>query len=615
MTYLPHGTTVATNAMLEREGVPTGVITTAGFEDVIKIGREKRDDVYDTSPEKPPTFTERRHRFGVPERIGPEGTVHEPLDEAAVREAGKRLAGMVDSVAVSFLHAYQNDAHERTAREILESETDLSVSISSAVQPEIREYERTLTTVVDAYVAPKVADYVDRLRSGLDDLGIKAILYLMQANGGVTTVESVRSGGVRLINSGPAGGVHGIATYATDAGFNDVVALNVGGTSADACLVEDGEVATTTEGEIDGIPLLFRQLDVRTVGAGGGSVAWLDGSDTIKVGPKSAGARPGPACYGHGGDRPTMTDAALLLGYLDPGSFLGGEMRLDTDAAEAVLEPLADAVGTGLVDLADGVLEIGTTNVSQAIRLVSVERGRDPREFVLACYGGAGPLFATRVADHLDVDRVYVPPASGVLSAAGLLTADTELDFARSVPTVLGPNATDRIAETVADLRADAAAALDNGFDGTLSAETRYAGQTFTLDVTLPDGDVDADWVAAAERTFHRTYESVYGEAMRDQDVEVVTWHLRAVKSTRKFSPRTTAVGGSLSRANRGARPAYDGDGFVDHDVYDRDALPAQATFRGPAIVEETNSTTVLGGDWRVLVDDTGGMVLERMDD
>jgi N-methylhydantoinase A len=609
---LSHGTTVATNALIERDGVPTGLITTEGFRDVTAIGREDRANVYDLSPPKTPTFTERRNRYGVAQRTSETGERLDPLDEAAVCEAADALADSdVESVAVSLLHAYQDATDERRVRDILADRTDLGVSLSSDVMPEIREYERTLSTVINAYVGPIVTDYVAALEDRLGDAGVETTLHLMQANGGVVTPSQLGGRALRLINSGPAAGVIGARHAAREAGIENVITLDMGGTSADACLVRDGDMETTTEGELGEIPLHFPQVDVRAVGAGGGSIAWLDPADVLKVGPESAGADPGPACYGRGGTDPTVTDAAVLLGYLDPDYFLGGEMQLDVAAAEAAVDELAAVLDRSRVELADGILDIAATNMRQAIRLVTVEKGYDPRDFALVCYGGAGPLFATRLARELGLDRSVVPPAPGVLSATGLLTADKQCSVSRTRLLELDAAGRDRIAALFADLESEGREIVSAAESIHRSVDLRYAGQTSKLTIPFPDGAVDADAIATVAERFHDRYRDIYGHATPDEPVEAVTWRLRAVEPTATVEQRAPTTAESLADARKGSRDAFADGEFRPHAVYDRQRLPPGATFEGPAIVEEAESTAILGPDSEARVTDSGAIVVD----
>lgn len=610
--HLSHGTTVATNALLEQEGARTGLVTTEGFRDVIAIGREKRSEIYNLAAGTPPTFTERRNRHGVTGRMSADGRELTPLDEEEVSAALDSLedAG-VDSVAVSLLHAYANDDHERRVAE-LAAERDFSVTRSSEVMSEIKEYERTLSTVINAYVGPIVDGYVDTLSDNIRDQGISPTLHLMQANGGVATPETIPGRQLRLINSGPAAGVLGAKQLAAASGVENLITLDMGGTSTDTCLVHDGEIETTTEGEIEGIPLLFQQIDVRSIGAGGGSIAWVDRSGTIKVGPKSAGAQPGPACYGRGGTAPTVTDAALLLGYLDPDYFLGGEMGLDVEAAEAAMERVADRLGMGRLELADGIVEIVTTNMTRGIRLVTVENGHDPREFALVCFGGAGPMFASKLADELDIEQVIVPRAPGVLSTIGLVTADRRFNFSRSDPIVLDPSNASEINDVYTNLEERARRVADAGATLRRQADVRYLGQTFELTVDAPAESGGTETIAALRERFLDRYEAIYGQVNRDDPVEAVTWRLEAVDETPPIDLETPEVNAGVGEATKGARDAYVDGEFVEHTVYDRSCLPIGDAFQGPAIVEEPQSTTLVGRDAEFSVDKVGNLQIKR---
>lgn len=614
ITHLSHGTTVATNTMLEQTGATTGLITTEGFRDVLAIGRENRTDLYNFSPEKNPTFVDRRFRIGVPERVGPEGEVVEELDETAVEDAVEKLVeNGVDSIAVSLLNSYRNDEHEKAIHEIVQRKTDVPVSLSMEVMPEIKEYERTLSTVINAYVSPDVVDYISQLREGLNDLDIDNELHLMQANGGVLTPENIDGRSLRLINSGPAGGVIGAKRSAQESNIENIITLDMGGTSADACVVKDGEIETTTEGEIANLPLLFPQVDIRTVGAGGGSIAWLDDAGVLNVGPKSSGAEPGPACYGKGGTDPTVTDAALLLGYLNPDYFLGGDMGLDVEAARSVIEPLADDLNKDPVELSSGILDIATTNIKQAIRLVTVEKGYDPREFALTCFGGAGPLFASLLAKKLDIERVLIPTTPGVLSATGLSTADERFDFSKSVPMTVESSNLDVIADTYEELYDRAASSIALEVDEAKlehSADLRYEGQTSQVNVRLPASIVEEGDTEEIRERFHDQYQSMYGHANRDKPVEGVTWRLEVVDEAASVKQAPPLQGGSLENATKTHRDIYIDGEFVSCPVYDRYRIPTGTTFEGPAIIEETESTTVVESDSTIHIGDTGNMLV-----
>jgi len=609
ISHLSHGTTVATNALIERDGAVTGLLTTEGFRDVLAIGREKRHKIYDLSPEKPPSFAERRHRIGVPERVTAAGEVLEPLDEDAVVEAVRNLeADGVESVAVSLLHAYRFPEHERRIADLVREHSTVDVSVSSNVMSELKEYERTLSTTIDAYVNPLISDYLDRLTEQLADLGLDETLHVMQANGGVVTPETMAGRRLRLVNSGPAAGVLGAKQLAAVAGHDNIITLDMGGTSTDTCVVSDGAVATTTTGEIEGIPLLFPQIDVRSIGTGGGSIARVDKTGVLKIGPRSAGARPGPASYGRGGTEPTVTDAAVHLGYLNPDNFLGGEMTLNIDAAKRVLSDLAEELGIGVTDLAAGIHEIVATSMVGGIRKVTVEKGHDPREFALVCYGGAGPLFANALAKNLGIGRVLMPPASGILSAYGLVSADRRFDFSQSHPLVVDEENLGAINDVLADL-GDRAAAVSKDLDLHWSVDLRYLGQKFDLNVELPTGTLGAPEVEALTDRFEEKYSSMYGVSNENEAVEAVTWRLEAVDPVTDVAPAVT--GDDVETAHQGTRRAYDGTAFVEFDVYSRYDLPAGQAVAGPAIVEEAESTTVIEPDTTFHVDEVGNLVLD----
>lgn len=610
---LSHGTTVATNALLERDGATTGLITTEGFRDIVAIAREKRSDIYNYSPSKVDPFTDRKHRIGVPERLSADGEEHTPVNENAVHAAIDELKDSdVESVAVCFLHSYRNDKHEQQVRDMLDAKSALTVSLSSEVMPEIKEYERSLMTTLNAYVAPLVDSYIEELSGKLADLGLTEQLRIMQANGGVVTPQNLDSRSIQLVNSGPAAGVLGAAGYAAQAGIDNIITMDMGGTSADAGVVRDGEPETTTEGEIDEVPLLFPQIDVRTVGAGGGSIAYLNDANVLKVGPRSAGAQPGPACYGRGGTEPTVTDAALVLGYLNPDYFLGGEMALDVASAKAALTSIADKISRDLTAVADGILDIVTTDMTQAIRLVTVEKGYDPRSFALTCYGGAGPLFATRLARSLDIDTTLIPAAPGVLSASGLLSADERFDFSTSRLLAVGDATPATVASIFVELEEDAQDVVGSDAQFARSVDMRYEGQTFQLNVEFPDGDVTAETIDAMVERFYQEYETIYGTIDRETPTEVMTWRLRATADTASVDTQAARERASVDDAVKTTRDVYVDGEFVEHTVYDRYVLPPNSSFEGPAIIEETESTTIAGPDSSVETDQAGNLLLRH---
>ncbi len=616
--FLGHGTTVATNAVLEREWADTALVTTAGFRDALEIGRQDRPALYDLQAEKPAPVVERDRRYEVSERVGERGAVLEPLDEAAVRAIADDLDG-VDGVAVCLLFAFENDAHERRVREILrEDGGDLHVSVSSAVYPEIREYERTLVTALNAALAPVMGTYLGALGSRLDDRGVGRDLRVMSSAGGLLTADAAGGRPVRTLLSGPAAGVQGATHVAGLAGVEDLITMDMGGTSCDVSLVEEGEPTVTTDVEVGDYPVSVPTVDVHTVGAGGGSVAWIDDGGALRVGPRSAGADPGPVCYGRGGDRPTVTDAHLLLGRLDPGAFLAENVEADRDRVRAVFErDLADPLGVSVREAAEGVLRVANANTERALRVVSVERGHDPRSFALVAFGGAGPLHATTLAGELDVGRVLIPRAAGVLSALGLLVSDVRHDLSSSRVRPWRAVSADDLHDAVDRLRregrerlaAEGVPADRRRFEPRL--DLRYEGQSFELSVPAPELNADSETLDAVAERFHERHERRYGHATPAEPLELVTVRLRARGVVPAPDLRADPVGGDLADAVRETRPVVvDG---TEHEtrVYDRERLPTDAAFGGPAVVEGGESTLVVRPGDRVTVDDFGTLHVE----
>ncbi|ELZ35628.1 hydantoinase/oxoprolinase family protein [Halorubrum tebenquichense] len=609
VTEFSHAMTVSVNALLENDGARTALVTTEGFRDVLEIGRQTRPSLYDLDAEKPTPLVPRRRRFEVAERATADG-IERPVDDGDVEAlvADLREAD-VESVAVCLLHAYASPENERRVAAGLREALDVPVSASREVLPEFREYERTSTTVVDAYVRPAIDGYVGRLTERARDLGLPRPR-IMQANGGVTDAETVRRNAVTTVLSGPAAGVVGAsAAAATDADREGLVTFDMGGTSSDVSLVRDGEVERTTEAVIADRPIGTPMVDVETVGAGGGSIAWVDAGGALRIGPRSAGADPGPACYGKGGTEPTVTDADLVLGYVGADTDLGGDLSLDAGAARDALADLADEAGMdGPVAAALGVHRVANADMSRAIRSVTVERGHDPRAFGLVAFGGAGPMHAVSIADGLDIDRVVVPHASGVLSAYGLLAADETRDAVR---TRQGPLA-EVDAESVDDVYGD----LTDRLLGEVSdpdaarveyaADLRYAGQSFELTV---DVERPFDPAAAGER-FAAAHESAYGYRA-DEPVELV--NCRATATVPRSAPAIESVGGGDAEP-RTIREAVFSEGTRETPVYDRERFPADEAVAGPAVVEGAESTVVVPPGWGVRLRGDGALVAEVSD-
>ena len=618
-TFFGHGTTVATNALLEREWAATALVTTEGFRDAVEIGRQTRPDLYDLRAEKPDPIVDRDRRFEVPERLDRRGEVVEPFDEDAARAVARTVADAdVESVAVAFLFAFENDAHERRMREVLREEgVDAEISLSSDVLPEIREYERSLATSINAALKPVMNRYLGRLETGVADAGVPTGVKVMQSNGGMASATATRERPVNTLLSGPAAGVRGAAHVAGESGVDDVLTMDMGGTSCDVSLVQDGDPVVTTEGQVGDYPVTVPMVDVHTIGAGGGSIAWVDEGESLRVGPRSAGADPGPICYGRGGTEPTVTDAHLLLGRIDPAAFFEGSADEATVRA-AVRERVADPLGLSVEAAAQGIVDVANANMERALRVVSVERGHDPRDFSLVAYGGAGPLHAAELAAELDVPRVVVPRSAGVLSALGLLISDAAYEegvsAVRPWAEVDPADLTERF-ETMEVEGRERLASEGYGPDRRRferAVDLRYHGQSFDLRVSMPEGRLDAESLRAAADRFHERHERRYGHASPNEPVELVTVRLRA---RGVVDPPTLSVaegtGTDAEATPRTTRPATFGGETGETPVYDRETLEPGAEFDGPAVVEGVESTAVVPPGADAHVDDSGNVVIE----
>jgi N-methylhydantoinase B len=629
-----HGTTVATNALLEERFEGLGLLTTEGFRHVLEIARQSVPQGYGNSYfwVKPERIVPLHRVREVPERMSHRGEVLRELDEAAAVEAARwcRRQGL-SAIGVSFLHGYANPAHERRMREILVREhPDAHVSVSSEVWPEYREYERTVTTLVDAFAKGRVAAYVGRIRARLDaELGPGVPFHVMKSNGGVISAREVMSHPITTILSGPAAGALGAAFLARTAGFERVLTMDAGGTSTDVCLVEGGEPGLTTDGAVGRFPVKVPMIDLVTVGTGGGSIAWRAPEGGLRVGPASAGADPGPMCYGRGGTRPTVTDAQLVLGRIPP-RLLGGEVPLAPDLARKGIEGLAAELGLAPERTAEGVLEIAAWNQANAVEQMSVKRGLDPRDYTLVAFGGSGPLLAGRLVDLLGLRAALIPASPGTVSAFGLLTVDLKSDYVQTAVQRHDRLDTALLEGHLARLEARASEALAR--EGVPPearrvvrlADLRYFGQAWEVTVELPPGPVDPARAAEAVERFHVAHEKRYGYSYRAdragppgarQGVEWVNLRVVGVGVTRRPAPRAArAAGGSGSPAAAGARPVWFDGRSVECPVYDRARLRPGHRLEGPAIVEEFGATTVVFPGQRVEVDRFGNMILTRVD-
>ncbi len=630
VTAVVHASTVASNTILEGRGARTALVTTRGFRDVLEMRRLRIPVLYDVQYERPEPLVPRRRRFEVVERLGPRGEVKVPLDEASVAALVPRLQhARVEALAVCLLHSYANDAHERRVAEILRAALgdDVFVTCSFEILPEIREYERTSTTVVNAYVGPAVAGYLERLERSLAAVGLVAPLELMQSSGGTLRPADARRRPAHLVESGPAAGVIACGHLARATGRRNVVSFDMGGTTAKAALLEDGEPVRTSEYEVGaGINLSSRLVkggghairlpfvDVSEIGAGGGSIVSVDRHGAVQVGPRSAGAAPGPVCYGAGGTEPTLTDALLALGYLNDASLVGGAVSLDGERARVVLrERVAAPLGVSLEAAAHGVLRLAVATMTRAVKAVTTYRGRDPRDFTLCAFGGNGPLTAVEIARALGIRHVLVPPSPGVFSALGLLFSDTEHELVRTVMLPGSDLSGEALDGAFADLEARARSAVaKDASDVEVSigrvAELRYAGQAYELAVALPPGPVD---VAHVVQGFVDEHVATYGHGSADDPVELVAVRVvaRIVRAeARRLDHRS--VLGDARRRETVRRACFGDDGWIETPVCDRAALRAGPR-RGPLLVDEVDSTTVVPPGCEARLDEHANIEVE----
>ncbi len=534
ISYFVHGTTLALNALLTRTGARVAIVTTKGFRDVFELGRTDREPMYDLTFRKPESLVPRSLVFEVPERLAWDGAELQAVDGDAVRDLAKHIdeAG-VEAVAVCLLHSYADPAHEVEVGHILaEALPGIDITLSHELLRVYREYERTSTSVLDAYVKPVVRHYLDELEGELIERGFAGHFLMMRSGGGAMTVGAAKERPVNLVLSGPAGGVVGAAAFSELVGAPNLITLDMGGTSLDASIIIDGQPAVTTAAMFQGLPVSLPTLDINTIGAGGGSIGWVDAGDHLQVGPQSAGAAPGPASYGRGGTEPTVTDAALAAGYLGTDTALGGELTLDRDLAVTSLAAIAERMGISADDVAAGMIRIATTKVVGAVREITVERGHSPADFAILSFGGAGGIIAADTARELSIPRVIVPPGPGAFSAMGMLMADVVHDYARTRITDLGTADADALEADYLELETLAEAALDaDGFAVadralTRTADIRYQGQEHSVAITLPAGVVDDDLVAEVNEAFGAAHEMQYGHRTTDA-VEIVTIRVR----------------------------------------------------------------------------------------
>jgi N-methylhydantoinase A len=626
-----HGTTLVANALIERKGVKTGLITTEGFRDVLEIGREWRYDLFDLDIAMPAPLVPRPLRQEARERVGPDGSVVTPLDIEALRPviAGLKDAG-VEALAVCLLHSYVNPAHEQAIAGLLAEEwPEVALSLSSSVSPELGEYERSSTTAANAYIHPVFRGYVDRLVEALEELGFTRELLLVLSDGRCVRAGVATRYPIRLVQSGPAAGAEAARLFGELAGVDDVLCFDMGGTTAKACLIPDGQPERTVHFEVaretrfaegSGLPLQIPAIDMIEIGAGGGSIARVDQRGLLQVGPDSAGASPGPVCYGAGNQQPTVTDCDLVLGYLGADSFLGGRMRLDKQAAEnAIAEHLAKPLGISVAEAAWGVHETVTANMAQAATIHAIERALDVTRFVMLPIGGAGPVHACGMAAKMNIDTLICPTGAGVASAVGMLSSAISFEVARAAPMAAKSLDFERLGAMITEMDAEASDLVTSAgvaaetVTRRLSAMMRYVGQGYEIEAVLAPEVIHTGDKAALLEAFNEAYRRRYGRN-EDMPVEILTWRL-AVEGPRSGlgqSLLARASGTGASPKPIGHRPAWFGDGFVETPIHRRADLPSGATIAGPAIIEEVESTTIVPPDFDLSVDRALNLVLTR---
>jgi N-methylhydantoinase A len=619
--YLGHGTTVATNIVIQRKGARTGLLTTKGFRDVLELGRQARPSIYNYRVEKPPVLIPRDRRLEVTERIDAQGRVETPLDTASLAISVAALKDAeVEAVAICFLHSYLRPEHEAAARAAVENALPgVYITCSSEILPEFREFERMSTTAINATLGPKMDGYLERFGKRVQDVGIRVAPYTIHSNGGLMPVEMVRAAPVRTCVSGPAAGVVGAAEVGRAAGLPHLITFDVGGTSTDVSLVENATPLFTSSRLVAGYPVKTPMVDIHVIGAGGGSIAALDDAGALKVGPASAGADPGPVAYRRGGEEVTLTDANLVLGRLDPTDLLGGRVTMDCEAArEAIAAQIAKPLGLSVEAAAHGIVRIAVANMGRAIRSVSVERGHDMARLVLCSYGGAGPLHAGEVARECGLSTILVPREPGTLCAQGMLLSDVSLDFVRSRMGDAGPETWSELRRLFAEMVVDGTAFLESErfapecrvFKRSLDA--RYLGQNFEVRVDC-DGLGPDDLEVLKER-FHAAHAKEYGYDIRDRSIEFVSVRLKALGQVARVAAPEVAGGHSLEAAARGTRAVYfdAASGWLETAHYERAALPADALIKGPAIITEMSATTLVLPGQNARTDRPGNLILRE---
>lgn len=617
LQMVAHGTTVGTNAVLEEELATTALVTTEGFRDVLEIGRQARPDIYDLHATKPDPIIPRHLRFTVPERLDERGEVKQPLEDEAVEsviETCQSAKEDIASIAISLLFSYENDIHERKVLAAFDSEGFPYCSLSSAIFPEIREYERTLVTALNAGLQPVMEQYLSRIQQEMTSMGIPGQLRIMGSNGGILDVQTAKERPVETVLSGPAAGVRGAAYIGANEGFTNLVTLDMGGTSCDVSLVLDGEPHVSTDVTVGEYPVPIPMVDIHTIGAGGGSIAWIDTGDALRVGPETAGASPGPICYGRGGQKPTVTDAQYLLGRLRPDSF-AGNIDGSEEACRIAFENLGNRLGKNPIETARGVIEVATSNMAQAVRVMSVERGYNPKSFALLAFGGAGPVHGSQIAEAVGIPTVIFPRAAGVLSAIGLLVSNLTYEISQTRIRPLLDVDSDWLEDQFHQLESEGEARAPDGipikFKRVLTLQ--YHGQSFDIRVEHT-GPVTEESIIDTIDKFHAKHKQRYGHASVDEPVELVSIRVRTIGIVEPPDMPVHKGANSLQNARVTTRSVWFETGEIQTPIYAWEAMPVGSTIDGPAIIEGVDSTVVLQPHDSGRVTNRGTIILDGDD-
>ena len=624
--YFGHGTTVATNMIIERKGAKTALITTKGFRDLLEIGRQTRPSLYNIMEDKPETLVKRSLRKEISERVTAKGDILRDVDRDEVRAVLKELKEQgVESIAVCFLFSFLNSRNEKIVEEcIKEVWPEAYYSVSSTILPEFREFERLSTTVINSYLGPRMKMYIHNLRQRIKEVGVTVEPYITQSNGGVMSISSTIQTPVQTALSGPSAGVMGAVYIAEAAGFKDIITYDMGGTSTDVSLVKDGIAEYTTKRKVCGLPSGVPMIDVHAVGAGGGSIAQIDNAGALKVGPESAGANPGPAAYGLGNENPVVTDANLVLGRINPHYVLGGRLKIDAELSKkAVKKKIADPMGIGTEEAALGIVKVVNSNMARAIRVITVEKGHNPSDFTLVAYGGAGPLHAVHLAQEMGIHTVLIPPAPGALCALGLLTADIKKSYVRTAIASYDEMTPEQINAVMSSLRDEGSAWLDSEkvpnerrkFHGI--AEMRYVGQNYELQVEIPTENITASDIEKMKQDFFVAHEKNYGYYNPNAPVQFVNFRCEATGIVKK--PNLAELETTLddpSKAEIGRRVVhFEESGAVDCPVYDRAKFGRAERVNGPCIIEQMDSTTVVPPNTWFSIDKFGNLIIRAFDE